>query len=99
MKARIYKPSKSVMQSGRAKDKNWLLEYELESARVPEDLIGWVSSSDTLNQVRIPFKNKSAAIAFAEGKNWLYTVQESKKRQIKPRNYIDNFKYEPPEEV
>lgn len=74
MKARIYKPSKSAMQSGRANMQNWVLEYETETARLPEDVIGWVSSGDTLNQVRIKFESKAAAIAFAEEKGWDYTL-------------------------
>ena len=99
MKARIYQPSKSVMQSGRGKDQKWFLEYELESSRIPEDLMGWASSKDTLNQVRIPFENKSEAIAFAEGKNWPYIVQIPQTRRVKPNNYMNNFKYCPPDEV
>ena len=98
MKARIYKPSKSVMQSGKAKTQEWLLEYELETPRIPESLIGWVSAKDTLNQIRIPFESKSAAIAFAETQNWPYTVQFPKQRHVQPKNYMDNFKYRPPEE-
>lgn len=97
MKARIFKPAKSTMQSGRHNLKKWVLEYEIESARIPEDLIGWVSAGDTLNQVRIPFDCKTAAIAFAEEKNWEYTIQTPHKRRVKPRNYLDNFKYIPPE--
>jgi len=97
MKARIFKPAKSAMQSGRHNLSKWILEYELETARVPEDLIGWVSAGDTLNQVRIPFDSKTAAIAFAEEKHWDYTITEPHKRRVKPRSYMDNFKYEPPE--
>lgn len=96
MKARIYKPSKSAMQSGRANTQKWVLEYETETPRLPEDIIGWVSSGDTLNQVRIKFESKAAAIAFAEEKGWDYTLYEPKQRVVKPRSYLDNFKYRPP---
>ncbi len=33
MRARIYQPAKTAMQSGRALTKRWLLEYEPESGR------------------------------------------------------------------
>ncbi len=94
MKAKIFKPAKNTMQSGRASDK-WVLEYELETARTPEPLMGWVSSGDTLNQVRMKFDSKEAAIAFAESKNIEYTLGGEHLRKIKPRSYLDNFKYRP----
>lgn len=96
MKVRIYKPSKSVMQSGRSKVANWVLEYETTSRREPEPLIGWVSSEDTLNQVRLSFATAEEAVAFAEEKGWDYTVQSMQARKVTPRNYGDNFHYIPP---
>ena len=98
MKVKIYKPAKNAMQSGRANSANWVLEYELETPRRPEPLMGWTAANDTLNQVRMRFASKDAAIAFAEGEGWEYTVNEDHARKIKPQNYIDNFKYRPSEE-
>jgi ETC complex I subunit conserved region len=92
MKVRIYQPSKNAMQSGRGKTHDWLLEYEIETPRRPEPLMGWISSGDTLNQVRLKFEKKEDAIAFAERKGWDYTVQEAHARRIRPRNYADNFR-------
>lgn len=95
MKVRIYKPSKTAMQSGRAKTENWVLEYETTSARTPESLMGWVASEDTLNQVRINFPSQKEAISFAKNKGWDYTVSAPQEKIVIPRNYGDNFKYEP----
>jgi hypothetical protein len=95
MKARIFKPAKNAMQSGLAKTENWMLEYELETARRPEPLMGWVSSGDTLNQVRMTFDTKEAAIAFAEEKGLDFSVAEPHPRKIVARSYLDNFKYRP----
>lgn len=97
MKARIYKPAKNAMQSGRANTQEWVLEYELETPRRPEPIMGWVASGDTLNQVRINFLTKEAAIAFAEKEGLQYTVIEPQTRKVKPQSYIDNFKYQPAE--
>ncbi|MDD3020599.1 MAG: ETC complex I subunit [Alphaproteobacteria bacterium] len=99
MEVKIYRPSKSAMQSGRAKSQDWVLEYELKSARTPESLMGWTSSSDTLNQVKLKFPTLEKASAFAEAKGWGYTVLQSHERKIVPKNYVDNFKYIPPEEA
>lgn len=95
MKARIYRPSKTAMQSGRGKIHSWMLEYEPETPRRPEPLMGWVSSGDTLNQVRLRFPTKEEAIAFAERKGIEYTVLEDHRRRVTPRNYADNFKPRP----
>lgn len=97
MNVRIYTPSKNTMQAGRAKTGYWLLEYELETPRGPETLMGWTASGDTLNQVRLEFATMDEAIAFAQKKGWAYTVLPAQERVLKPRNYVDNFKYIPPE--
>lgn len=60
--------------------------------------MGWTAANDTLNQVRMRFASKEAAIAMAESEGWEYEVSEPQQRKIVPRNYIDNFKYVPPEE-
>lgn len=98
LNVRIYQPSKNAMQSGRGKTKYWLLEYELETARTPEPLMGWVSSGDTLNQVRLKFDTLEKAVAYAQKEGWGYTVLTAHERVLQPRNYLDNFKYRPHEE-
>ena len=47
MTARIYKPSKTAMQSGRGKTEKWILEFFQTSATKREPLMGWRSGSDT----------------------------------------------------
>jgi NADH dehydrogenase ubiquinone Fe-S protein 4 len=58
MVARIYKPSRTAMQSGTAKTKEWVLEYEPEAPRVVEPLMGRTSSSDTKQQIRRRFDSE-----------------------------------------
>ena len=60
MRARIYKPAKNAMQSGKARTKQWVLEYEPESPRTIDPLMGWTSSSDTQSQVRLRFESREA---------------------------------------
>ena len=98
MKARIYKPSQTAMQSGTAKTKEWVLEYVSSSDRSPEPLMGWVQSADTMEQVRIKFDCVEKAKAYAQDRGMDYTLTPEQSKKIKPRNYGDNFRYFPPEE-
>ena len=59
MFARIYRPAKTAMQSGRAKAKAWLLEFDAETARQIDPLMGWTSAEDTTaGQVRLYFDSE-----------------------------------------
>lgn len=97
MEVRIYKPSKNAMQSGLGRTRHWVLEYERPSRQGPEPLMGWTSSEDTLNQVRLKFDTRESAVAYAQGKGWSYTLSPERCRNRRPRNYVDNFRYIPPE--
>ena len=92
MEARIYKPSKTAMQQGRAETDRWVLEYE-PGARSVEPLMGWTSSADTRAQLRLHFDSKDAAIAYAKKHGLMYTVQEPHERSVRPKAYADNFAY------
>jgi ETC complex I subunit conserved region len=96
MKALIYQPAKNAMQSARGNSEFWVLEYEALTDRRPEPLMGWVASGDTLNQVKLKFPTLEEATNFADKKGFQYTVQVPQVRKVRPRNYGDNFKYEPP---
>lgn len=97
IKAKIYKPSKSAMQSGRAKTGQWVLEYERKAPLQPEPLMGWTSSADTMNQVRLKFDTLEQAVARAEKEGFEYSIMSAHERRVKPRNYTDNFRYRPAE--
>ena len=96
MKVRIYRPSKNTMQSGLARTKGWVLEYENETPRGPEPLMGWTASGDTLNQVRLRFPTQDKAVAYAQAQGWSFTLDTEHDRIVRPRNYADNFRYSPP---
>ena len=66
MLARIYRPAKTAMQSGKAKSRDWRLEFEPASARTLDPLMGWTSSTDMNGQVRLSFETKEEAVAYAE---------------------------------
>ena len=92
IKAKIYKPTKNAMQSGRGKGSAWVLEYDSRANRKPEALMGWTSAEDTLSQVKLSFDELEDATAYAEKNDIAYIVMEPQERKVKPRNYGDNFK-------
>lgn len=93
MRVKIYQPAKSVMQSGRAKN-FWCVEPDLLTARLPENLMGWVSAGDTMGEMknRLRFKTQDEALAFAQKQGWEVVVDSAHERRIPPRSYMDNFK-------
>jgi NADH dehydrogenase len=93
MRARIYQPAKTAMQSGSAKTHHWVLEYAPATAREVDPLMGWTSSTDTQTQVKLRFDSREAALAYAASKGIEAEVQEPKARKpvIRPRGYGENF--------
>ncbi len=89
-KAKIYMPTKTAMQSGKRKVKNWLLEFETRDTDI-DPLMGWESSKDTMSEVRLEFPTKEQAINFAKKNNIDYYVLDPKKRKIIKKSYADNF--------
>ncbi len=98
MNVRIYQPAKSTMQSGRAGLAEWVIEYEMQTPRRPEPLMGWTAADDTLNQVRLSFNTAEEAVNFARHKGWNFSISHAHERKVRPRNYVDNFRYIPPAE-
>ena len=94
MTARIYKPARTAMQSGTARTKAWVLEYEPEAPRVVEPLMGWTSSTDMNSQVRLRFDTKEEAIAYCEREGLAFTViPEAPVAKVIKKSYSDNFKF------
>jgi ETC complex I subunit conserved region len=93
MPARIFKPSRSAMQSGKGKSQDWVLEFEQASPRAADPLMGWTSSSDTLTQVKLKFATREDAEAYAQRKGIAYTVQTDAPVKQQKKSYSDNFKF------
>jgi hypothetical protein len=91
MEVRIYRPSKTAMQSGRAKTHHWVLEFVSEQPRPVDDLMGWTGSRDTRRQVQLSFETKDEAIAYARRQGYAYAIEEPHERVIKPKSYAENF--------
>ena len=90
MTARIYLPARSAMQQGKAKE-SWVLEYEPETARTIDPLMGWTSSTDMKAQVRLKFDSRDEAIAYAERYGIPFRLEEPKPMKRRVISYSENF--------
>ena len=91
MLARIYRPAKTAMQSGKAKTKDWVLDFEPASARHPDPLMGWTSSSDMDGQIRLAFETREEAVSYAQRHGIPFQLQEPKDPRPIIKAYADNF--------
>jgi hypothetical protein len=93
MLARIFRPAKNAMQSGKARTKDWVLTFEPASARLPDPLMGWQTSTDMNGQVELAFDTKEEAVAYAQAHGIAFQVTEAKTPKPIIKAYADNFAY------
>ena len=91
MTIKIYKPSKTAMQSGYGNTKKWLAEYMSEVDTSKDTLMGWNTSHDTQTQIKLFFDTKEEAIKWAKKNNYQFYVVEPNKKKIKIKSYASNF--------
>ena len=91
MKARIYKPAKSAMQSGKGNTKDWILEFVPQNTRFIDPVMGWSGNYDTKQQLHLKFKTLDEAEHYAKGQALDYTVVLPKTRKLIKQTYADNF--------
>jgi len=89
-KAKIYKPTKTAMQSGRRNTKNWFLEFNTLDTGI-NPLMGWETSKDTMSEVKLEFSTKDLAIEYAKKNKIDFELIEPQKRKIVKKSYADNF--------
>ena len=90
-KAKIYKPSKTAMQSGLGKSDKWVVEFLTKEPSI-NPLMGWESSTDTLTELKLEFSSKDLAVSYAKKNKIVYELIESQERKIIKKSYADNFK-------
>jgi len=89
---RVYQPRKTAMQSGRAKTRYWLVEFEPGAQLRNDPLMGWVGQGDTRNQLRMKFNTREEAVEFCEKNDLDYQLIEPRQRKIQHKSYSDNFR-------
>jgi hypothetical protein len=93
MLARIHRPAKSAMQSGRANTRLWTLTFAPASARLPDPLMGWTTSTDMNGQVRLTFDTREEAVAYARRHGIPFEVLPETQARKTPKAYADNFAF------
>ena len=95
MVVRIFKSSKTAMQSGTGKSDQWFLEFENTDQKSIDPVMSWVGSSDTSSQIKLKFATKEEATQYAKKNNLLFFIDEGteKKMNIRKNGYGDNFDY------
>ncbi|PWW04010.1 ETC complex I subunit-like protein [Hoeflea marina] len=92
MSARIYRPAKTVMQSGKAQCREWVLEFDPELPRTIDPIMGYTSSTDMKQQIRMHFDSVEDAVAYATKNQIDYRVIEPKEAKRRRVVYSDNFR-------
>ena len=83
-------PTKNAMQSGLVKNDKWIIEFCTKDSGI-EPLMGWESSTDTLNELKLEFSTKELAIEYANKNKIEFEIIVPKERKIIKKSYADNF--------
>lgn len=92
MVARIFRPTRNAMQSGKGNSQDWVLVFEAEQQRSIEPLMGYTSSSDMKQQITLRFETLEEAESYARREGIGYFVQPAQEPTIKKVSYPDNFR-------
>jgi len=90
IKAKIYIPTKTSMQSGLGKADKWVIRFEVENLGV-NPLMGWETSTNTLSELNLEFSTKELAAEYAKKNKLDFEIIEPQKRKIVKKSYADNF--------
>jgi hypothetical protein len=94
MLARIFRPSKTAMQSGKGKTQEWVLEFEPTDARRSDPLMGWTQTGDTASsQLRLSFDTKEEAVRYADQHGIAFQLIDPKPAKRIIKAYADNFAF------
>jgi len=94
VKARIYRPTKTAMQSGLANTRDWILEFVPPQGQQPDPLMGWSGHGDTIEQLRLRFPTQEEAVTYARRRGLDYEVETPQTRPVRPKAYADNFRFD-----
>ena len=91
VQAKIYKLSKTAMQSGKGKTSQWILEFCPQADLFIDPLMRWRGSNDTSSQLRLTFPSRVSALAYAEKNRLTVQVEKPHSHSIIPKSYAANF--------
>ncbi len=91
--ARIHRPGRAATQSGRARAREWILEFEPRRKTEVEPLMGWIACDDPLQQITLRFPDRESAVRFARRHGWRHTVDEPLEHPRRTHSYAENFRW------
>jgi hypothetical protein len=94
VQARIYRPAKTAMQSGKAGTRRWVLEFCPKDASFIDPLTGEHGPKDMLRQVRLTFRSLNSAMVYAKDRNLTVRVEADHAPAQTPKSYANNFRYD-----
>lgn len=68
-----------------------MLRFESREPSLPDHLMGWYGSGDTLQQVALEFRTKESALAYARRQGLDFRIVEPHTPKLQIRRYADNF--------
>ncbi len=80
------------MQAGRGRSKRWVVEFEPQSSKQIDPLMGWTGGTDTACQVCLLFDSRAGAVSYAQRHGYAFTIAEPHERPFRPKSYADNFR-------
>ena len=89
-KAKIYKPSKTAMQSGTKKFDKWIIEFITDKPGI-NPLMGWESSTDTYGEIKLEFGTMELAVEYAKKNKIDFEIIKPNMRKVTKKSYADNF--------
>ncbi|MGB7405048.1 MAG: NADH dehydrogenase ubiquinone Fe-S protein 4, partial [Pacificimonas sp.] len=90
--AKIYQRPQSAMTSGKARNDEWILQYDPADRQVADPMTGWAGSQDTRRQLKMRFDSREDAVSYAERNGIDARVEEPPVHRLKLQAYSDNFR-------
>jgi hypothetical protein len=92
MLARIFRPSKTAMQSGKGNSLGWVLEFEPKDARRQDPLMTQTGDTES-SQVRLSFETKDEAVRYADQHGIAFQLIDPHPPKRILKAYADNFAF------
>lgn len=91
---RIFRPSRTAMQSGSMQTRQWRLEFDIQP-KWENPLMGWTTSADPVQGMDLTFDTVEEAMRFAERQGWNARIDTPNIRKPIKQMYAENFYYSP----
>lgn len=88
----IYQKAKNVMQSGEARNQDWILASKLDERKFfTKSAMSWCQVQNLGGFLSLRFASKEEAVAYAKNHDLQFQIVEPQKVLRKPKSYNFNF--------